>query len=280
MRLLFCGDVVGKAGRRAARLHLPGLIERLKLDFVIVNGENAAHGFGITRDICNDFFALGVDVITTGNHVWDQREIVGHIDGEPRLLRPLNLPEGTPGRGAGVFTARNGGKVLVVQVMGRLFMGLVDDPFAALKRELSRHRLGATVAAVAVDMHAEATSEKMALGHFADGQVSLVVGSHTHVPTADAQILPGGTAYQGDAGMCGDYDSVIGMQKDVAVARFLRNTPVGRLEPAGEEATFCAVFLETDDRTGLAARIEPVRLGGRLAAVEPLPCHGGNRDQP
>ncbi len=269
MRLLFCGDVLGKAGRRAVRDHLPGLIERLRLDFVILNGENAAHGFGITPGICDDLFALGVDVITTGNHVWDQREIIGHIDGESRLLRPLNLPAGTPGRGARVYTARNGARVLVVQVMGRLFMGLIDDPFAALRAELARHRLGVTVAAAVVDMHAEASSEKMALGHFADGQVSMVVGSHTHMPTADAQILPGGTAFQGDAGMCGDYDSVIGMQKEVAVARFLRNTPTGRLEPAGREATFCAVYLETDDRGGLATRIAPVRLGGRLAATVP-----------
>ncbi|CCQ73305.1 TIGR00282 family metallophosphoesterase [Magnetospira sp. QH-2] len=264
MRLLYCGDVVGKAGRRAVETHLPPLRERLKLDCIVVNGENAAHGFGITKGICESFFDLGVDVIVTGNHVWDQRETIGYIGSESRLLRPLNVQAGTPGMGAIQITTGSGRKVLVIQVMGRLFMSPVDDPFAAVERELTKYRLGASVDAIIVDVHAEATSEKMGMGQHLDGRVSLVVGSHTHVPSADAQVLPKGTAYQTDAGMCGDYDSVIGMVKEGAIARFLKHTPSGRLEPAGGEATLCAIFAETDDRTGLATRVEPVRVGGRL----------------
>ncbi|GAB6053196.1 TIGR00282 family metallophosphoesterase [Magnetospira thiophila] len=273
MRILYCGDVVGKAGRRAIETHLPGLRDHLKLDCVVVNGENAAHGFGITQDICESFFKLGVDVITTGNHVWDQREVIAYIGSEPRLIRPLNVQEGTPGLGATQVTLGNGRKVLVVEVMGRLFMGMVDDPFAAIRRELTKYRLGNSVDAILVDVHAEATSEKMGMGQYLDGQVSLVVGSHTHIPSADAQILPGGTAYQTDAGMCGDYDSVIGMVKEGAIARFLKHTPSGRLQPAGGEATLCGVFVETDDRSGLAVRVEPVRLGGRLKATQPDLSH-------
>ena len=222
MKILFIGDVVGRAGRDVVTGRLPGLRDELGLDFVVLNGENAAAGFGITAKICAEFYAAGADVITTGNHVWDQREIITYIDSDPRLLRPLNYPKGTPGRGAGVFEAKRGRKVLVVHVMCRLFMPTLDDPFAAVEAALAQHRLGGTVAACVVDIHGEATSEKMALGHVVDGRASLAVGSHTHVPTADAQILPGGTAYHTDAGMCGDYDSVIGMEKSLAVARFTR----------------------------------------------------------
>lgn len=269
MRLLYLGDVVGRSGRDAVVAAVPSLRERLKLDFVVVNGENSAHGFGITGKICEEFYAVGVDVVTTGNHAWDQREIIGYIDSDPRLLRPLNYPRGTPGRGAGVFAAPRGKKVLVIQVMGRLFMDPLDDPFSAVEAEFARQRLGATVDAVIVDIHGEATSEKMGLGHTCDGRASLVVGSHSHVPTADAQILPHGTAYQTDAGMCGDYDSVIGMKKETAIARFVRKIPGERLTPADGAATVCGVFVETDDRTGLARRISPLRLGGRLAEVVP-----------
>lgn len=269
MRLLYLGDVVGRSGREAAIAALPGLRERLKLDFVVVNGENAAHGFGITAKICEEFYAAGADVLTTGNHAWDQREILSYIESDPRLLRPLNFPRGTPGRGAGVYTATRGRKVLVMQVMGRLFMDPLDDPFAAVEAEFTRHRLGATVDAVIVDVHAEASSEKMGLGHTCDGRASLVVGSHSHIPTADAQVLPAGTAFQSDAGMCGDYDSVIGMKKDTAIARFVRKIPGERLTPADGPATVCGVFVETDDRTGLARRIAPLRLGGRLAEALP-----------
>jgi hypothetical protein len=269
MRLLFCGDVLGRSGRDAVVEQVPQLRQRWGLDFVVANGENAAHGFGITPKICEEFFAAGIDVITLGNHTWDQREIIPFLDSDPRVLRPRNYPPGTPGKGAGIYQASRGRKVLVMQVMGRLFMDALDDPFASVETELARHRLGTTVHAAILDVHCEATSEKMALGHFADGRVSMVVGTHSHIPTADAQILPGGTAYQTDAGMCGDYNSVIGMKKDVATGRFIRKVPGERLSPAEGPATLCAVFVETDDTTGLARRIEPVRLGGRLAEAQP-----------
>jgi metallophosphoesterase (TIGR00282 family) len=268
---LYCGDVLGRAGREAVLETVPKLRESLKLDFVVINGENAAHGFGITGKMCEEFFARGIDVITLGNHAWDQKEIISFIDSEPRLLRPRNYPAGTPGRGAHVYSLPNGKKILVIQVMGRLFMDPLDDPFAAAEAELARWPLGAAVQAVILDVHAEASSEKMALAHFADGRASLVVGSHSHIPTADAQILPKGTAYQTDAGMCGDYDSVIGMKKEPAVLKFTRKLPGEKLSPAEGPGTLCAVFVETDDRTGLAKRIEPVRVGGRLAQALPSP---------
>ncbi len=270
MKVLFCGDVVGKSGRTAILENVPNLRERLGLDFVIVNGENAAHGFGITEGICKAFYEVGVDVVTTGNHVWAQREIIDYIGGDPRLLRPLNYPEGTPGSGVNVFDAPLGRRVMVIHPMGRLFMDPLDDPFAAGEGVLANHRLGASVDCIIVDMHAEATSEKMAMGQTLDGRVSMVVGSHSHVPTADTQILPGGTAYQSDAGMCGDYDSVIGMIKETAVARFTLKLPTGRLEPAVGEATLCAVYLETDEKTGLARHVGPLRIGGRLAEHWPV----------
>ncbi len=269
MRILFCGDIVGRPGRDVVLAHLPDLRERLALDFVIANGENAASGFGITEKICQQLFAGGIDVITGGNHSWDQREVMAYISGEPRLLRPQNFPAGTPGRGSGVFETRRGKKVLVVNVMGQLFMEDLDDPFACLTGLLAQHRLGATVDAAVVDFHAEATSEKMAASHFVDGKVSLLVGTHTHVPTADSMILPGGTAYQSDAGMCGDYDSVIGMDKRVPIERFVKKVRGERLSVAGGEGTLCAVFVETNDASGLAERILPLRLGGRLTETLP-----------
>jgi hypothetical protein len=269
MRLLFCGDIVGRSGREVVCEQVPRLRKELAVDFVVANGENAAAGFGITEKICNEFYAAGIDVITTGNHVWDQRETMAFIDRHPRLLRPHNYPAGTPGRGSGVFPTATGRKVFVLQVMGRLYMDALDDPFACAERELAAHRLGGTVDAIIVDVHAEATSEKMAFGHILDGRVSLVVGSHTHVPTADYQILPRGTAYQTDAGMCGDYDSVIGMDKTLPIARFIRKLPTERLSAAQGPATLCAVFVETDDRTGLARRVAPIRLAGRLEPTRP-----------
>ncbi|MCH7865507.1 MAG: TIGR00282 family metallophosphoesterase [Proteobacteria bacterium] len=270
MKILICGDVVGKTGRRAIEEHLPDLRQRLDLDFIVVNGENAAHGFGITDKICASFYAAGADVITSGNHIWDQREIINYIDGDPKLLRPMNYPEGTLGAGTGVYEARGGRKVLVVHPMCRLFMEPIDDPFAAVEAALLDHRLGKTVDAIIVDVHGEATSEKQAMGHVLDGRVSAVVGTHTHVPTADSQILPSGTAFQTDIGMTGDYDSVIGMKKDVATKRFISKLPQQRLEPAEGEATLCAVYVETDDSTGLATHIGRVRMGGRLAEAWPL----------
>lgn len=260
---------MGRPGRDAVIGRLPELRKAWKLDFVLVNGENAAAGFGITAKICAELYEAGTDAIVLGNHAWDQRETLAYINGDPKLLRPLNYPKGTPGRGAAVFTTQNGRKVLVAQVMGRVFMDALDDPFATIDAEMAKHRLGAGLDAIIVDIHGEATSEKMAMGHFLDGRVSLVCGTHSHVPTADAQILPGGTAYQTDAGMCGDYNSVIGMDKTEPLNRFLRKIPGGRFEPASGEGTLCAVYVETDDATGLAKRIAPVRLGGRLMQAEP-----------
>ena len=264
MRLLVCGDVVGRSGREAVKAHVPRLRRELGLDFVVANGENAAGGFGITDKLSAELYAAGCDVITTGNHVWDQRELLGTIEGDPRLLRPLNLPAGAPGVGARVFDLADGRRVLVLNPMARLFMDAIDCPFAAVERELGLNPLG-DVQAVVIDFHGEATSEKQAMGHFADGRASMVVGTHSHVPTADARILTRGTAYQTDCGMCGDYDSVIGMQKQGAVARFVTKLPGERLRAAEGEGTLCAVYVETDDTSGLARRIEPVRLGGRLA---------------
>jgi hypothetical protein len=269
MKVLFLGDVVGRAGRDAIATHLPGLRQTLGLDFVVANGENAAHGFGITERTARDLYEAGVDCITTGNHVWDQREILATIDGDPRLLRPINFPRGTPGRGIGVFTVGKR-RVVVVNVMTRLFMDPLDDPFAAVDAVLATQRIGGGVDLLLVDVHGEATSEKMALGHFCDGRASLVVGSHSHVPTADAQILPGGTGYQTDAGMCGDYDSVIGMKKEAAVQRFVRKMPGERLSPADGEGTLCGVFAEIADGSGRASRIAPVRVGGRLIPAIPV----------
>jgi metallophosphoesterase (TIGR00282 family) len=269
MRILFCGDVMGRTGREVVLDNIAGLRRKLELDFVVINGENAAGGYGITEKLCHEFYSAGVDCITTGNHVWDQREVIGYIDREPRLLRPLNFPKGTPGRGANLYTTKTGRKVLVVNVMTRLFMDAIDDPFAAMEVVFAQHRLAATAHAIVVDIHGEATSEKMALGYLCDGRASMAVGSHSHVPTADWRILPGGTAYQTDAGMCGDYDSVIGMKKETAIARFVRKMPGERLMPAEGEATLCATFVETDDATGLARKVSAVRLGGRLAPAWP-----------
>lgn len=269
MNLLFLGDLVGRAGRDVVVERLPALRRDLALDFVVANVENAAGGFGITQKLATELFACGVDCATTGNHVWDQKETVGFIGSEPRLLRPLNFPAGTPGKGAGVFQTRSGKKVLVANLMGRLFMDPLDDPFAAAEALLKTYLLGGNVDAVLLDFHAEATSEKMAFGHYVDGRASFVVGTHTHVPTADHMILARGTAYQSDAGMCGDYDSVIGMEKTIPIQRFTRKLPTERLSPANGEGTLCGVLVETDDRTGLARRIEPLRLGGRLSQMMP-----------
>jgi metallophosphoesterase (TIGR00282 family) len=271
MNVLYCGDVIGRTGRAAVLAEIPNLRKALDLDLVVVCGENAAHGFGITTKIAEEFLDNGVDVVTTGNHAWDQREIIPFMDREHRLIRPANFPPGTPGVGHVVVEITRGRKALVIQVMGRLFMDPLDCPFRAVDEILSRHRLGATVHVILVDIHAEATSEKMALGHHLDGRVSVVVGSHSHVPTADARVMAGGTAYQTDAGMCGDYNSVIGMLPGPAVHRFTRKTPGERLSPADGEATLRGLFVKLDDRTGLATHCEPVSLGGALAQAMPKP---------
>ncbi|MDJ1158251.1 TIGR00282 family metallophosphoesterase [Chelatococcus sp. SYSU_G07232] len=269
MRLLFLGDVVGRPGRNAVADHLPRLRERWALDLVIVNGENAAGGFGITEAICDDLLAAGADVVTLGNHSFDQREALVFIERQPRLLRPANYPAGTPGRGITLVEARNGARVLVVNVMGRLFMDPLDDPFALVDRELAQCPLREMCDAAVIDIHAEATSEKQALAHFVDGRASLVVGTHTHAPTADERILPGGTAFMSDAGMCGDYDSILGMQHEEAVRRFVQKTPGSRLEAATGEGTLSGVAVETDDRTGLALKVAAVRIGPHLTPSLP-----------
>jgi 2',3'-cyclic-nucleotide 2'-phosphodiesterase len=269
MRILFVGDIVGRSGRAIVLERLPGLIAEWKLDFVAINGENAAGGFGITEAIYHDLLDAGADVVTGGNHSWDQKEALVFIARAPRLLRPVNYPAGTPGRGVALIEARNGARVLVVNAMGRIFMDPLDDPFAAVERELAACPLKTVADAIVIDLHCEATSEKQSMGHFVDGRASLVVGTHTHAPTADHQILPGGTAFISDVGMTGDYDSVIGMLKHEPLGRFLRRIAMGKFEPATGPATLCAVAVETDDATGLARRIAAVRLGGRLEEARP-----------
>jgi metallophosphoesterase (TIGR00282 family) len=265
VNILLCGDIMGRPGREAVRQHVVPLRRQLALDLVIANAENAAAGYGLTEKLCGELYDAGVDVLTTGNHVWDQREFIGQIGRDPCVLRPANFPKETPGAGWRLHPLADGRPVLVVNLMGRLFMEALDCPFQRLDAILGDCRLGRDAAAIVVDMHAEATSEKMAMAHYADGRVSAVLGTHTHVPTADYQILPGGTAYMSDAGMCGDYDSVIGMQKAVMTRRFVRKLPEGKPQVADGEGTLCAIFVATDDKTGLARRVEPVRIGGRLA---------------
>ncbi len=269
MRLLFLGDVVGRSGRTAVSTSLPGLIERHRFDFVVVNGENAAGGFGITEEIFLAIVNAGADCVTTGNHVWDQREALVFAERQDRFLRPLNYPSGTPGRGANVYSARNGARVLVLSVMGSLFMPTLDDPFAAVTRQLAACSLSNGCDAVIVDFHAEATSEKQTMGHYLDGKASLVVGTHTHVPTADHRILRNGTAFMTDVGMCGDYDSIIGMDKEEPLRRSSTKIPSGRLGPALGPATLSGLAVELEDRTGLATRVMPLRIGPGLSTAEP-----------
>ena len=269
MRILFIGDIVGRSGRAALTARLPGLIAEWKLDLVLVNGENAAGGFGITEAICDEILEAGADCVTLGNHAWDQKEALVFIERAPKLIRPLNYPAGTPGRGAALIEGKTGARVLVVNVMGRIFMDPLDDPFAAIERELTSCALKRDADAIIVDMHCEATSEKQSMAHYCDGRASLVVGTHTHAPTADHQILPRGTAFISDVGMTGDYDSVIGMNKDEPLNRFVRRIGAARFEPALGPATLCGVAVETDDATGLARRIGAVRLGGRLEEARP-----------
>jgi metallophosphoesterase (TIGR00282 family) len=269
VRLLFLGDVVGRSGRNAIIAQLPGLITRHRLDFVIVNGENAAGGFGISEEILRNLVQAGADVITTGNHAFDQREAMQFADRQERFLRPLNFPPGTPGRGANLFLARNGARVLVINVMGRVFMDQLDDPFAALEREIAACPLGDQADAIVVDFHAEATSEKQAVGHFLDARVTLVVGTHTHVPTSDYRIMRGGTAFQSDVGMCGDYDSVIGMNHEEPLRRFLQKVPGERFTAADGPATIAGIAVEVDDGTGLATAVAPLRIGGILSETIP-----------
>ena len=270
MRLLFLGDVMGRAGRAAITQHLPRLRTDWRLDFVVVNGENATSGMGLSGDHAKLFFAAGADVVTLGDHAFDQKDMLGFVASEPRMIRPLNFSKTAPGAGARVFNATQGRKVLVAQVLGQVFMKRpFDDPFSAIDAVLRQYPMGGQVHASLVDMHCEATSEKMAMGHFCDGRASVVVGTHTHVPTADAMILPSGTAYLSDAGMCGDYNSVIGMDKEEPMRRFITGMPKARFTPAAGDATLSGFYVETDDKTGKATRVEMVRQGGRLPQAGP-----------
>lgn len=270
MKILFLGDVMGRAGRAAITTRLPGLKADWGLDFVVVNGENASAGAGLTPDHAKGILAAGADCVTLGDHAFDQKDMLRFIETEPRILRPLNYAKEAPGKGARLFEDRRGRKILVAQVLGQVFMKRpFDDPFSAIDAVLRAHPLGGLAQASLVDMHCEATSEKMAMGHWCDGRASVVVGTHTHVPTADTMVLAGGTAYQSDAGMCGDYNSVIGMDKGEPMRRFITGMGRERFTPAEGEATLSGLYVETDDRTGLARRALPVRIGGRLAPVAP-----------
>jgi hypothetical protein len=269
MRLLFIGDVVGKPGRTIVQDRLPELRQRFSLDCVVVNGENAAGGFGITEEIFHDIVDAGADVVTLGNHSWDQREALVFIARAPKLVRPVNYPAGTPGRGAALIEIADGRRVLVVNALGRLYMEAHDDPFRAVEREVEACPLRTGCDAIIVDMHAEATSEKQAMGYFLDGRVSMVVGTHTHAPTADHRILPGGTAFQSDAGMTGNYQSILGMDRREPIRRWLEKTPGSRLEVAEGQGTLCGLAVETEDRTGLALKVAPVRIGAVLEETLP-----------
>jgi hypothetical protein len=270
MRLLFLGDVVGRSGRAAVTDRLPKLRADWRLDFVVVNGENATSGAGLSALHARALLDAGADVVTLGDHAFDQTDMLQFVESEPRVLRPLNFAKAAPGAGARVFTAPGGRKVLVAQVLGQVFMKRpFDDPFSAIDTVLRAHPRGGLVQAALVDIHCEATSEKMAMGHWCDGRASVVVGTHTHVPTADAMILARGTAYQTDAGMCGDYNSVIGMDKDEPMRRFITGMGKGRFQAAEGDATLSGLYVETDDRTGEATRVAMVREGGLLASAGP-----------
>ena len=264
MNILFLGDIVGNSGCEAVKKYLPKKIEEKKIDFVIVNGENAAkEGVGITEEVTNNLFASGVNVITSGNHIWDQKEIIGHIDRENRLLRPKNMIEPSPGKGFGIYNSKNGLKVGVLNLMGNIFMKKCDDAFEAAQKFILNHKLKKDYDFLVVDFHGEITSEKMAMGHFFDGKATFIVGTHTHVPTSDTIILKNGTAYQTDAGMCGDYNSVIGMNKDNSINKFLKKKSQKHY-PATGEASLCGSIIECDVETGLAKSINQFIYGGDL----------------
>lgn len=255
MRILFIGDVVGKPGRQALSRRLGSLIDKKQVDLVVANGENAAAGFGLTLDVARELYDCGIDVLTTGNHIWDKREIYSYLDEQPRLLRPANYPD-APGRGAGVFTTNAGIKVGVVNLEGRIFMNPLSCPFRAADALVAELRKQTSL--ILVDFHAEATSEKVAMGHYLDGRVSAVVGTHTHVQTADEQILPGGTAYMTDAGMTGAADSVIGISKEIAVGKFLNQLPA-RFEVAKKAPMINGVFFDIEEQSGRAVGVERLR---------------------
>ena len=264
MKIFFLGDIVGKSGRLTVIKSLKDILEKKKIDFVIVNGENAAdQGVGITEEISNDLFNSGVDVITTGNHVWDQKETIDYIERETRLLRPENLSSNSPGKGFGIYESKNGFKVGVLNLMGNVFMKKCDDVFETATIFKNKYKLKEDYDFLIVDFHGEITSEKMAIGHFFDGKATLVVGTHTHVPTNDVRVLTNGTAYQTDAGMCGDYDSVIGMNKANSLNRFLKKESTKHF-PAEGDATLSGLIVECNVSNGLAYKVEPFIHGGAL----------------
>jgi metallophosphoesterase (TIGR00282 family) len=269
MRLLFLGDIVGRSGRQVVIEALPGLRRRYALDFVAINGENAAGGFGITEAIMDEIIEAGADVVTLGNHAFDQKEALVFIERQPRLIRPINYPPRTPGRGAGMFKTAAGADVLVINAMGRIFMPELDDPFRAIDAELTACKLKQGADAIVIDFHAEATSEKQALGYFIDGRASVLVGTHTHAPTADHRVLPNGTAFISDIGMCGDYNSVLGMDIEEPINRFVTKVPRQRFEPANGPGTLSGLAVDIDDATGLARACSAFRLGPHLEAAEP-----------
>ncbi|WDR04920.1 TIGR00282 family metallophosphoesterase [Devosia rhodophyticola] len=269
MKLLFLGDVVGRSGRDAVAEKLPSIVAEYGFDFVVVNGENASHGRGLTEPHFNGIRNAGADAVTLGDHAFDQRETVSYIDRETTLLRPINMASGTPGRGAMLVEGRNGHRVLVINALGRVFLQPIDDPFRAVEAAIAACPLAEQADAIIVDFHTEATSEIQAMGVFLDGRASLVVGTHTHIPTADHRILKGGTALMADAGMCGDFDSIIGVDAEEPLHRFLTGMQKGRFTPAEGEASLCGVAVETDPRSGLATKVLPVRIGGTLAQALP-----------
>ncbi len=265
MRILFLGDVVGQTGCNAIKGNLQKIIEEESIDFTIINGENAAdEGVGITQNIFNEFLSCGVDVVTSGNHIWDQKETYAFIKDQPRLLRPLNMDKNLPGEGFIVLNSKKGLKIGVLNLMGNVFMKKCDDLFLTLKKFLESKSLKKDYDCLIVDIHGEITSEKMAVGHFLDGKASLVVGTHTHVPTNDARILSKGTAYMTDAGMCGDYDSVIGMDKNNSINRFLKEESKKHF-PSKGESSICGVIVDISKETGLALNIKNFILGGVLS---------------
>ena len=264
MKILFLGDIVGESGCIAVEKYLPLKIKEKNIDFVIVNGENAADtGVGITKKNTEDFFKVGVDVITSGNHIWDEKETMEFITSEERLLRPQNLPEGSPGKGYDIFKSKNNKKIAVINLMGNIFMKKCDDVFLSAQNFIQNVKLKENADFIVVDMHGEITSEKMAMGYLFDGKATVVVGTHTHVPTNDVRILVNGTAYQTDAGMCGDYDSVIGMNKENSLNRFLKKNSTKHY-PAEDEATLAGLIVECDRSNGLANKVEPFIFGAGL----------------
>lgn len=264
MKILFIGDIYGRVGRHTLKNYLPQLKETHSPDFTIVNVDNAAHGFGVTADIAKDLLNFGIDALTGGDHIWNQRDILHYIDKEPRLLRPHNMPDGSPGKGIHLLESKTGKKLLLVHMLGRSMMDPVDDPFACIRTIFESYKLKKNIDALFIDFHAETTSETMTMGHYCDGKASAVIGTHTHIPTADDHILPKGTAYMTDAGMTGDYDSVIGAEKTELFNRFVKKMNLERLKPASGEGTLCGVIVETNDQTGLAQSITPIRIGGHL----------------